>query len=94
MACTCEGLNKRPELIISGIPDGTKSLAIVIEDPDAPGKIFDHWLVWNIPPTDTIPENTVPGLEGKNSKGKIGYTGPCPLPVRIVTFSKFMLLIR
>jgi Raf kinase inhibitor-like YbhB/YbcL family protein len=78
MDYTCEGSNKRPDLIIRGIPEEAKSLAIIVEDPDAPGKIFDHWLVWNIPPADTIPTNVVPGLEGKNSKGKIGYTGPCP----------------
>ena len=75
---TCEGAGKSPALIIRGIPEDTLSLAIIVEDPDAPEKVFDHWLVWNIPPTDTIPENTIPGLEGRNSNGNIGYIGPCP----------------
>jgi Raf kinase inhibitor-like YbhB/YbcL family protein len=75
---TCDDLNISPPLEIRGIPGDARSLAIVMEDPDAPGGIFDHWLVWNIPPTDTIPENTQPGLEGRNSSGKIGYMGPCP----------------
>jgi Raf kinase inhibitor-like YbhB/YbcL family protein len=75
---TCEGEGKNPPLRIAGIPEEAKSLAIIVEDPDAPGKVFDHWLVWNIPPTDTIPEDTAPGLEGRNSAGELGYIGPCP----------------
>lgn len=49
-----------------------------MDDPDAPGGTFDHWLVWNIPPVKVISENSRPGLEGTNSIGEIGYTGPCP----------------
>lgn len=75
---TCDGENINPALEIKGIPDNTRSLAIIMEDPDAPGNVFDHWLVWNIPPTHSIPENSVPGLEGENSGCKIGYIGPCP----------------
>ncbi len=75
---TCDGLNISPALELKGIPDDTISLAIIMEDPDAREKIFDHWLVWNIPPAHTITENSTPGLEGKNSSGKIGYMGPCP----------------
>lgn len=75
---TCDGLNINPALNINGIPDEARSLAIIVDDPDAPGGTFDHWLVWNIPPTAVIPENSSPGLEGKNSSGKIGYMGPCP----------------
>ena len=75
---TCDGEDKSPPLKIDWIPEETRSLAIIMEDPDAPGKTFDHWLVWNIPPTDTIPENSSPGLEGTNSAGKVGYMGPCP----------------
>jgi Raf kinase inhibitor-like YbhB/YbcL family protein len=78
MKYTCDGLNISPPLEVNGIPRDAKSLAIIMDDPDAPGNTFDHWLVWNIPPTDTIPENTQPGLEGTNSSGKIGYMGPCP----------------
>jgi Raf kinase inhibitor-like YbhB/YbcL family protein len=77
-AFTCEGKGVSPELRIEDIPGEAKTLALIVEDPDAPGKIFDHWVVWNIPPSNRITENAVPGLEGKNGKGEIGYTGPCP----------------
>jgi Raf kinase inhibitor-like YbhB/YbcL family protein len=75
---TCEGAGKNPPLNIMGIPEDAKTLALIVEDPDAPGGIFDHWVVWNIPLTESIQAGTVPGIEGVNSKGKIGYTGPCP----------------
>jgi Raf kinase inhibitor-like YbhB/YbcL family protein len=75
---TCEGAGVSPPITIKGFPEGTMTLAIIMEDPDAPGRTFDHWLVWNIPPVEEIPENTAPGLEGTNSAGKIGYFGPCP----------------
>jgi len=75
---SCEGAGKNPPLHIAGIPEETRSLAIIVEDPDATHGVFDHWLVWNIRPKDTIPEGIVPGLEGKNSGGEIGYIGPCP----------------
>jgi len=74
----CEGRGVSPELLIGDIPREAKTLALIVEDPDAPGQIFDHWVVWNIPPSKRITENARPGLEGKNSKGEIGYTGPCP----------------
>jgi Raf kinase inhibitor-like YbhB/YbcL family protein len=75
---TCEGENINPPLEISGIPDRTKSLALLVEDPDAPSGLFEHWLVWNIPPNEAISENTVPGISGRNSFGSTGYGGPCP----------------
>jgi Raf kinase inhibitor-like YbhB/YbcL family protein len=75
---TCEGSNINPPLVIEGIPEEARSLALIVEDPDAPGGTFDHWLIWNIPPVKLIPENARPGLEGINSKGQLGYTGPCP----------------
>jgi Raf kinase inhibitor-like YbhB/YbcL family protein len=75
---TCKGSGTNPALVIAGIPEGTKSLALIMEDPDAPGKIFDHWIVWNIPILSKIDANSVPGIEGVNGKGKLGYTGPCP----------------
>jgi Raf kinase inhibitor-like YbhB/YbcL family protein len=49
-----------------------------MEDPDAPSGVFDHWIVWNIPPADTILENSNPGISGTTSFGSIGYGGPCP----------------
>ena len=51
---------------------------MIIEDPDAPQGIFDHWVVWNIEPVEKIQENSVPGVQGKNGFGKVEYDGPCP----------------
>jgi Raf kinase inhibitor-like YbhB/YbcL family protein len=76
---TCEGEEINPPLHIDEIPHGTQSLALIVEDPDAPKGTFDHWVVWNIPATDhIIQENTNPGINGMNGAGKTGYHGPCP----------------
>lgn len=77
---TCDGADASPALEISNVPEGTAALALVMDDPDAPGGTFDHWLVWNIPPqTTTIPEGTEPeGVQGRTDFGKLGYGGPCP----------------
>jgi Raf kinase inhibitor-like YbhB/YbcL family protein len=75
---TCDGDNVSPPLTIEGVPDGTKSLVLIVDDPDAPMGTWDHWIVWNIPPTSKIEENTVPGTEGVNDSRKHSYGGPCP----------------
>ena len=75
---TCEGENINPALTIGDIPAGTKSLALIMEDPDAPKGSFDHWLLWNIPVADKIEEKTNAGISGTNGFGKTGYGGPCP----------------
>ena len=75
---TCDGDNVNPPLTIEGVPEGTKSLVLIVDDPDAPAGTFDHWVVWNIPPTSKIEENTVPGAEGLSSYRKHAYGGPCP----------------
>mgnify|MGYP002336530454 CR=1 FL=1 len=75
---TCDGDESRPTLHIYGIPEGTKSLAIIMEDPDITITTFSHWLVWNIPPLETIEGDRVPGIQGNNSLGKNNYLGPCP----------------
>lgn len=78
---TCEGENTNPELRIDGIPDGAKSLALIVDDPDAPGRTFTHWLMWNIAPdVRVIERGTVPDgvVQGENDAGEIGYMGPCP----------------
>jgi Raf kinase inhibitor-like YbhB/YbcL family protein len=75
---TCTGSDINPALSIAGIPDGTKSLALVVDDPDAPNGTFDHWVMWNVPVTANIGENTAPGIQGKNGKGNNTYMGPCP----------------
>src|SRR5947207_11722596 len=74
---TCEGQNINPPLSIKNIPEQTKSLALVVDDPDAAG-VFTHWVVWNIKPTETIRENSVPGMAGRNNFGTSHYRGPCP----------------
>ena len=75
---TCDGKDINPPLEVENIPEGTKSLALIMEDPDAPRGTFDHWLVWNISPNEAISEQTNPGISGTNDFGKTGYGGPCP----------------
>lgn len=79
---TCDGENVNPLLEIQGTPEGTKSLALIVDDPDATGGVtWDHWLLWNIDPrTQYISEDTLPSgaVQGKNSFSKIKYGGPCP----------------
>ena len=75
---TCQGENVNPPLKISNIPAGSKSLALIVDDPDAPGGTFDHWIVWNILPAEFISEKSIPGIEGKNHYNITHYKGPCP----------------
>lgn len=75
---TCKGMNISPAIRIGLLPDDTRSLAIIMEDPDAPNGVFDHWIAWNIEPGAVIPEQFSGGVQGLNSKDKRGYTGPCP----------------
>ena len=75
---TCDGDDVNPPLKIEGIPENTKSLILIVDDPDAPMGTWDHWIVWNIPPTDKIEENSVPGVEGLNDFRRRSYGGPCP----------------
>ncbi|MFP4051086.1 MAG: YbhB/YbcL family Raf kinase inhibitor-like protein [Thermoplasmata archaeon] len=76
--------NINPPLEISGVPENTRSLALVMDDPDAiepAGKVWDHWVLWNIPPKiETIEEDNVPNEanEGRNDYKKIDYGGPNP----------------
>lgn len=77
---TCAGANVNPPLFFRGIPPGTKSLALIVDDPDAPGGLFTHWLVWNIDPAMTkIGEKSVPkgAAQGTNDFGNVRYGGPC-----------------
>jgi len=71
--------NEKPPLTINGVPDGTKSLALIMDDPDAMGavgKVWAHWVVWNIDPTTTELENLTE--EGMTDFGEVGYGGPAP----------------
>src|SRR5438874_13828697 len=70
-----------PPLTIAVVPQEAKSLALIVDDPDAPGGTFTHWVVWNIAPTTTsIAEGLPPAgaSEGRSSSGKNGYAAPCP----------------
>ena len=76
---SCDGKDINQPLIIEGTPKEAKTLVLIVDDPDAPSGIFDHWIVWNIPAlTIKIDENTVPGKEGLNGARQISYMGPCP----------------
>ena len=75
---TCQGDDFNPPLSIAGAPSATKSMALIMDDPDAPGGTWVHWVVWNIPPTTSIEENTIPGTQGFNDFKRINYGGPCP----------------
>ena len=77
---TCDGSDTSPSLQITGVPSEAKSLVLIADDPDAPGGLFTHWLVWNIPSqTKSIAEGSAPnGVQGANDFGKSGYRGPCP----------------
>ncbi len=77
---TCDGANISPPLSISGVPEKAQSLVLIMDDPDAPKETWDHWVVFNMPPTTRdIPEGKEPvGRAGVNSWGKTGYRGPCP----------------
>ncbi len=84
---TCdEDRTLSPQLSIAGVPAGTKSLALIMDDPDVPKALhadgmFDHWVLFNIPPqTGDIPEGGSAGIAGANGAGKNAYTGPCPPP--------------
>lgn len=83
---SCHGEDVSPALMWSGVPAGTGSLVLIVDDPDAPVGTWDHWLLFNIPPSAAgLPEGVSPDKElgdgsrhGKNSWGKLGYGGPCP----------------
>ena len=75
---TCDGDNINPPLDIEGVPAGTQSLALIVDDPDAPMGTWVHWVTWNIPVARHIAENHIPGEEGVNDFRKQHYGGPCP----------------
>ena len=80
---TCDGAGISPELHIYDVPKSAKSLALAMDDPDAipvAGHVWDHWVVWNIPPdTRIIQKGKEPkGTQGMTSFKRIGYGGPCP----------------
>lgn len=77
---TCDGSDISPPLVISDIPKETKTMAIIMDDPDAPMGVFTHWVVWNIPPDKTqfAKGERMSFPQGKTSSGMKSYIGPCP----------------
>jgi Raf kinase inhibitor-like YbhB/YbcL family protein len=75
---TCQGEDINPELDIAGIPPEAKSLVLVVDDPDAAMGTWVHWIVFDIPVTKRIEENSIPGKQGTNTAGRRDYHGPCP----------------
>lgn len=76
---TADGDEVSPPLVVSGIPDGTLSLALVMEDPDRPGATWVHWVLFDLPPVGEIPEGVSGmGIPGVNSWRRIGFGGPDP----------------
>lgn len=78
---TCEGEDVSPPLAWRGVAEGAASLALVVDDPDAPGGTFAHWRAWGISPDTTgLGEGEAPPIEGRNDFGSVGWRGPCPPP--------------
>lgn len=85
---TCDGRNVSPPLALSGVPAGTQSLAVIVEDPDAPDPaaprtVWTHWVVYDLPATtralaEGAGNHAGLGRPGKNDWGATGYRGPCP----------------
>lgn len=75
---TCEGEDINPPLVIDDILKGTESLALIVDDPDAPMGTWVHWVVFDIPVTSKIEEDSAPGKQGLNNAGGRNYHGPCP----------------
>ena len=85
---TCDADDVSPQLSWSGAPEGTESFALIVDDPDAPGRVFTHWVLYNIPADrDGLPEGVQiekivkKGCsQGTNDFRLVGYGGPCPPP--------------
>jgi Raf kinase inhibitor-like YbhB/YbcL family protein len=77
---TCDGDDVSPPLRWSDPPEGTRALALVVDDPDAPGRTFTHWAAWGLAPGGELAEGHAAPVEGRNDFGTRGYRGPCPPP--------------
>jgi Raf kinase inhibitor-like YbhB/YbcL family protein len=76
---TCDRADHSPPLAWTAPPTGSRSLALILDDPDAPGGRFVHWLAWGIgPDAGGLAEGEAAPLEGRNDFGTVGYRGPCP----------------
>ena len=98
---TCEGKGISPQLSWAGVSPDSKSQAMIVDDPDAPGGVFTHWVIFNLPPQIQQLDEGIPGreklangaLQGKNSAGRTGYMGPCPPrgPIHHYRFTLYIL---
>ena len=87
---TCDGADRSPPLSWRGVPEGTGAFALIVDDPDAPGRTWVHWVLYDLPASlDGLPEDVsnveAPrelggAVQGKNDSRKVGYGGPCPPP--------------
>ena len=76
---TCDGADISPPLRWAGLPAGAVSLAVLVDDPGAPGGTFTHWLAWDLDPAaGAVEKGVAPPAEGRNGFGRSGYGGPCP----------------
>ena len=82
---TCDAADVSPALTWADAPEGTQSLALIADDPDAPVGTWTHWIIWNIPPGEALPEGQPKtdtlndgSRQGRNDFKRIGYGGPCP----------------
>lgn len=75
---TCQGQDISPTLVIEDIPENAQSLALIVDDPDAPMGNWDHWIVFDIPVISRIEEDSIPGKQGINDFRRKDYGGPCP----------------
>lgn len=75
---TCEGDDINPRLDFEDVPDNTKSLVLIVKDPDVPKKTWIHWVLYDMPITNAIEEDSVPAKQGSNDFDRKGYGGPCP----------------
>ena len=85
---TCDGEDVSPPLSVDGVPAEAESLALIVDDPDAPNRTWVHWVLYGLPPdTRSVPESVSPEPEGpggarqgENDFGNLGWGGPCPPP--------------
>lgn len=76
---TCDGSDVSPPLTVEEVPDGAVTLVLIMDDPDAPAGVWDHWIAYDIPRGTPIPEAVESlGTPGRNSWGRTDYGGPCP----------------
>lgn len=75
---TCDGDDINPPLVFEDIPQSAQSLALIVDDPDAPMRTWIHWVVYDIPVQNAVEENSIPGKQGTNDFKRKNYGGPCP----------------